>query len=149
MSELSLVILKPDAVSRWITWKIIDRFEIKGLKLIANKMSRLDEWLLKDHYAHLADKPFFSDILNYMTSAPVILQVWGWNNVVEVIRKLVWATNPLEANPWTVRHDFAINIDKNLIHASDSIENAKIEINRFFEENEINYYNRVDESMVY
>jgi nucleoside-diphosphate kinase len=100
MSELSLIILKPDTVSRWITWQITDRFEKKWLKLVATKMKTLNSWLLADHYSHLSDKPFFPEILSYMTSAPVVLQIWEWKNVVELVRKLVGATNPLDANPW-------------------------------------------------
>lgn len=147
--QKTLVILKPDAVKRWITWKIIERLESKWLKLVASKMQLLDESILKEHYSHLATKPFFPSIVEYMTSAPVILQIWEWVYSCEVVRLTLWATNARTALPWTIRWDFAMSISKNTMHASESLEAANIEIKRFFKEEEIFSYVRSDEEQVY
>lgn len=149
MIQQTLIILKPDAVTRWITWKIIDRLESKWLKLIACKMKQLNEEILKTHYSHLVDKPFFPNIVRFITSAPVILQVWEWVDCVDVVRQMIWATNARKAIPGTVRWDFGNSISKNCIHASESYEASISEINRFFDKSEIYSYKRVDESWIY
>jgi nucleoside-diphosphate kinase len=101
--QKTLVILKPDSVTRGITGEIISRLERKGLKLVGSKMVRLTEEQLKQHYAHLADKPFFPGIVEFMTSAPVILQVWEGKEVVEVVRLITGVTNSRQAQPGTIR----------------------------------------------
>jgi len=147
--QRTLVILKPDAVTRGITWKIIDRLESKGLKLVACKMVKLNEEILKQHYSHLVDKPFFPDIVKFMTSAPVILQVWEGVDAVDVVRLMTWVTNARQAQPGTIRGDFAMSVARNVIHASESPEIAEQEIKRFFTEDEIYSYKRVDEDILY
>lgn len=147
--QRTLVILKPDSVKRAITWQIISRFERKWLKLVWSKMTVLTEDLLKQHYSHLADKPFFSWIVDFMTSAPVILQVWEWKDVVEVVRLMVWVTNSRQAQPWTVRWDFSMSIGNNVVHASEDLDAANLEISRFFEESEMYSYSRSDEDFIY
>jgi len=147
--QRTLVILKPDAVTRWITGKIIDRLESKGLKLVACKMVKLNEEILREHYSHLVDKPFFPDIVRFMTSAPVILQVWEGVDAVDVVRLMTWVTNARQAQPWTIRWDFAMSVARNVIHASESPEIAEEEIKRFFSEDEIYSYKRVDEDTIY
>ncbi len=147
--QQTLIILKPDAVTRGIVGKIIDRLESKGLKMVACKMVQLNEEILKEHYAHLADKPFFPEIVKFMTSAPVILQVWEGVDVVDVVRLMIWVTNARQAQPWTIRGDFANSIGKNVIHASENEEVAKQEIQRFFKPEEIYSYKRLDEQMIY
>lgn len=147
--QRTLVILKPDSIKRAITWEIISRFEKKWLKLVWSKMTVLTEDLLKQHYSHLADKPFFSWIVSFMTSAPVILQVWEWKDAIEVIRLMVWVTNSRQAQPWTVRWDFSMSIWNNVVHASENLEAANEEVARFFNENEIYSYSRADENFIY
>jgi len=145
----TLIILKPDSVTRGITGEIISRLERKGLKQVASKMVRLTEEQLKAHYAHLADKPFFPGIVEFMTSAPVILQVWEGKDAVEVVRLMAGVTNSRQAQLWTIRWDFSMSIGNNVIHASEDEEAAKNEIARFFDENEIYSYKRADEDMLY
>ena len=149
MIEQTLVILKPDALLRWITGKVIDRLEAKGLKLVASKMILLTDELLRQHYSHLVDKPFFWNLVDYMTSAPVIVQVWEWKEATSVVRLMAGVTNPRQAQPGTIRWDFAIDIPKNVIHASENWEIAQQEISRFFKQEEIFSYKRIDEDMLY
>lgn len=147
--ERTLVILKPDSVKRWLVWEIITRFEKKWLKLVACKMTILDEDVLREHYSHLVDKPFFKDIINYMTSWPVILQVWEWKNVIEIVRLMIWPTDASKAPCWTIRWDFALHVWRNVIHASENSVAAEEEIKRFFKEEEIYNYKRADEDIIY
>ncbi len=147
--QKTLIILKPDTITRWISWKIISRLEEKWIKLVWSKMVRLTEDQLKDHYSHLADKPFFPGIVDFMTSAPVILQVWEGKDVVEVIRLIAGVTNSRQAQPGTIRWDFSMSIGNNVIHASENLEAAEEEIARFFSEEEIYSYTRADENMLY
>jgi nucleoside-diphosphate kinase len=147
--QKTLVILKPDAVTRGITGEIISRLERKGLKLVASKMVKLTEEQLKEHYSHLVDKPFFPGIVSFMTSAPVILQVWEGKDAVEVVRLMAGVTNSRQAQPGTIRGDYSMSIGNNVIHASENLEAANEEIARFFDENEIHSYKRADEDMLY
>lgn len=147
--QKTLIILKPDALTRWLTGEIISRLEKKGLKLVWSKMVVLTEDKLREHYSHIADKPFFPGIVRFMTSAPVILQVWEGKDAVEVIRLMAWVTNSRQAQPWTIRWDFSMSIGNNVIHASENLEAATEEISRFFEENEIYSYKRADEDYIY
>jgi len=130
--ESTFVMLKPDSLRRGLIGEIISRIEKKGLKIADLKMKQLDTAFLNEHYAHIADKPFFFDILADMLSGPVIgMNVCG-ENAVAGIRLLVGATKIEDAIPGTIRGDYALNTTKNLIHASDSVENGAIEIARFF-----------------
>jgi len=147
--QKTLIILKPDALTRGITWEIISRLEKKWLKLVASKMVKLTEEQLKEHYSHLVDKPFFPKIVQFMMSAPVILQVWEGKDVVEVVRLMAGVTNSRQAQPWTIRWDYSVSIGNNVIHASESLEVANEEISRFFDDSEIYSYSRVDEPMLY
>lgn len=149
MFQRTLVIIKPDCMLRWMSWKVVNRLEEKWLKLVACKMAKLDESILKEHYSHLADKPFFPSIVEFMTSAPVILQVWEWIEVIDVVRLMIWVTNSRQAQPWTIRWDYAMSIWKNILHASESEEVAIEEINRFFKEEEIYSYKKLDEDILY
>jgi len=147
--QRTLVILKPDSLKRAITWKIIYRLEEKGLKLVWCKMAMLDENILKEHYSHIADKPFFWWIVRFMTSAPVILQVWEGKDAIEVVRLMAWVTNSRQAQPGTIRWDFSMSIWSNVIHASENLEAANVEIDRFFDDNDIYSYKRADENYIY
>ncbi len=137
--ETTLVLLKPDTVKRHLIWEVISRIERKNLKIIWMKMIKLDEKIIDEHYAHLLDKPFFPRIKSYMTSWEVVAIAIAWENSVKTVRNLTWATNPLEALPGSIRGDFALIVDENIIHASDSIENAEIELKRFFNKWEISF----------
>ncbi len=147
--QKTLIILKPDCVARGLTGEVTSRFEKRGMKLVASKMSMLSEEILKDHYSHLADKPFFPNIVSYMRSAPVMMQIWEGKDVVDIVRLVIGATNPAEALPGTIRGDFSINISSNIVHASENEEEANNEIERFFSADEIFDYTRADESFLY
>lgn len=146
--QTTLVILKPDAVERSILWEVISRIERKWLKIIWMKMMKLEESLIKEHYAHLVDKPFFPDIQKYMTRTPVVVMALQWVNAVATMRNFIWATNPQEAAMWTIRWDFAMTVDFNIIHASDSPENAEIELERFFAGKNLFEYSKITDSVI-
>ncbi|EQB64918.1 MAG: hypothetical protein AMDU3_IPLC00004G0496 [Thermoplasmatales archaeon I-plasma] len=140
----TLVLIKPDGVARSKIGAIISRFEDKGLKVTALKLMKLDRERAEKHYAVHKGKPFYESLLNYITSAPLVAMVVEGNNCIEIVRKLVGATNGAKAEPGTIRGDFSTGIDFNLIHASDSEESAKYEIPIFFDEKEILTYERAD-----
>lgn len=130
--ERTYIMLKPDAVKRKLTGEIISRIEKKGFEITSLKMFTLTEEVLKEHYAHIADKPFFGEIVEFMTSGPVIGMIVEGNEVVDGMRRLMGPTKWFEALPGTIRGDYAFSTGENLIHGSDSVENAEIEIKRFF-----------------
>ena len=132
MIEQTYIMLKPDAVQRGLMGEIIARIERKGYRLIDAKMMNLDEAILKEHYAHIADKPFFPEIVEYMTSGPVFGMIVEGENADQGMRIIMGATKFEEATAGTIRGDFASSTGANVIHGSDSVENAKIEIKRFF-----------------
>ena len=130
--QRTLSIIKPDATSRNIIGKIIDRFEDNGLKVVAGKLIHMDEALAAGFYAEHDGKPFFNNLVEYMTSAPVFVQVLEGDNAILKNRELMGATNPSEAEPGTIRADFAQTIDANAVHGSDSEKSASREIAFFF-----------------
>ncbi len=140
--ERSLVIIKPDGVQRGLIGAIISRLENRGLKIVAMKMIQMDEDLARRHYAIHEGKPFFESLIKYITSAPVVVMVVEGPRAVEVVRKTMGATNPADADPGTIRADFALEIGRNLIHGSDSLETAEKEISLFFNPSEILSYTR-------
>ena len=135
--QRTLSIIKPDATSKNIIGKIIDRFEESGLKIIAGKLMHMDKEKAAGFYAEHDGKPFFPNLVEYMTSAPVFVQVLEGDNAVSKNRELMGATNPNDADPGTIRADFAEKIDANAVHGSDSAESATREIAYFFDDNEI------------
>lgn len=135
--EKTLVILKPSCVSRSLIGEVTKRFERKGLLLAGMKMIQLDDSILDLHYAHLKDKPFFKILKESMMATPVIVQCWQGLEAVKVVRYLTGFTNSREALTGTIRGDFALSIQDNIIHASDSVEAAENEIKRFFKDTEI------------
>ncbi|QKF92862.1 nucleoside-diphosphate kinase [Campylobacter sp. CCUG 57310] len=135
--QQTLSIIKPDAVKKGVIGKIVDRFESSGLRIAAMKKLRLSKCDAKAFYAVHKERPFFNDLVEFMTSGPVVVMVLEGENAVAKNRELMGATNPKEAAPGTIRADFAENIDANAVHGSDSLENAKIEINFFFAAREI------------
>ena len=140
--ERSLVLIKPDAIQRGLAGTIISRLERQGLKLIALKMLHMDRALAKRHYAIHKDKPFFNGLVNYISSTPVIAIVFEGEKAVEVIRKTMGATDPAKAKAGTIRGDFGLDIERNVVHGSDSIETAREEIRLFFSADEIFDYHR-------
>ena len=135
--QRTLSIIKPDATSKNIIGKIIDRFEENGLKVIAGKLIHMDQAKAAGFYAEHEGRPFFPNLVEYMTSAPVFVQVLEGDNAVLKNRELMGATNPSEADPGTIRADFAETIDANAVHGSDSADSAAREISYFFDDNEI------------
>lgn len=147
--EKSLIIIKPDAIQRNLVGTIIGRFEQKGLKIIGIKMMHLTDVLLNEHYAHIADKPFFPRIQKFMKSAPVIVMALSGAGAVAAIRTIVGPTKAFEAAGGTIRGDLAMSMQSNVVHASDSVEAGEAEIARFFSEGEILDYQKLGEEVVY
>ena len=135
--ERTLSIIKPDAVSKNVIGKILSRFEDNGLKIVAGKLVSLSEELASGFYAEHEGKPFFPALIEFMTSGPVFIQVLEGNNAIAKNRELMGNTNPEDAAPGTIRADFAISIDANAVHGSDSANSAEREINYFFSSEEI------------
>jgi nucleoside-diphosphate kinase len=135
--EQTLSIIKPDAVKKGVIGKIIDRFESNGLRVAAMKKVQLSKQDAEQFYAVHKDRPFFNDLVEFMISGPVVVSVLEGENAVAKNRELMGATNPKEAEAGTIRADFADSIDANAVHGSDSLENAKIEIEFFFAKREI------------
>lgn len=146
--ETTLILLKPDTVERGLIWKVISRLETKWLQIAWLKMMQLDDSIINEHYDFLADKPFFPKIVTYMKRTPVIAIAAKWANAVSVVRTLTGATNPAEALPGSIRWDFGLTIDANIIHASDSPENAEKELKRFFKWEDIFDYSRLIETIL-
>ncbi|OGT51849.1 MAG: nucleoside-diphosphate kinase [Gammaproteobacteria bacterium RIFCSPHIGHO2_12_FULL_42_13] len=135
--ELTLSIIKPDAVSDNVIGKILTRFESAGLKIVAARMMQLTQTQAEAFYAVHQSRPFFKDLVNFMIQGPVLVQVLKGENAILKNRELMGATNPAEAKPGTIRADFAKSIDANAVHGSDSPDTAKMEISFFFKEDEI------------
>ncbi|MGM0218851.1 nucleoside-diphosphate kinase [Enterococcus sp. AZ126] len=132
--EKTLVIIKPDGVSRKLVGEILQRFEKKQLKLSQLKVAIMSRELAQEHYAHVKEFDFFDDMITYMTSSEVVYLVLEGTSVIKTVRKMIGATNCLEAEPGTIRGDYGANSHQNIIHASDSPTAAEIEIKRFFHE---------------
>lgn len=147
--ERTLVIIKPGAVQRNLIGEIISRFERKGLQLQGLKMIQLDDRILAEHYAHLTDKPFFPTICNSMKASPVIVCCWAGVDAVQVVRNMTGVTNSRNAQPGTIRGDFGMSMQENIIHTSDSVENAAIELARFFRPEEMFDYPIATQQFVY
>lgn len=135
--EKTLVILKPSCVQRALIGEVISRFEKKGLRLAGMKMIQLNDIILNEHYAHLKDKPFFQRVKDSMQACPVVVQCWEGLDATKVVRTLIGITNGREAAVGTIRGDFSVSLQENIVHASDSAESAKVELRRFFVEEEI------------
>ena len=147
--ERSLIIMNPDAIQRGLLGEVIRRFERKGLKIIGMKMVRISDVLLDDHYSHLKDKPFFASIKNYMKSAPVVLMVISGVNTVSATRLIVGPTKGYEADAGSIRGDFSLSTQANIVHASDSVESANDEVKRFFNKKELFDYTKPDAPFIY
>lgn len=147
--QVTLVILKPSAIQRGIVGEVISRFEKKGLQIVGMKMSNLTDEVLQIHYSHLVDKPFYNRIKESMQVSPVIVMALKGVDAVNVVRKITGVTNGREAQPGTIRGDYSISVQENIVHASDSGETAKIELSRFFSTDEIFNYSQLTIQNIY
>ncbi len=147
--EKTYVMIKPDGVQRGLVGEIISRFEKKGLKLAALKLLQITPELAGVHYGEHKDKPFYASLVNYITSGPVVAMVWEGQNAVAAARKMMGATRPAEAEIGTIRADFAMDVERNIIHGSDSAASAEREINIFFAPEEVLEYQQILESWIY
>ena len=140
--QQTLVLIKPDGVQRGLVGEIITRLEARGLRIAAMKMTQLDVETASHHYGVHRERPFFKGLVDFITSSPLVALVLEGPNSVEMVRRTIGATNPLDAQPGTIRGDLAVEIGRNLIHGSDSTETAASEIRLFFEEDEVTSYQR-------
>lgn len=138
--ERTFLMVKPDGVQRGLIGEILSRFERKGLKLVGAKLMMVDEALAERHYAEHKGKPFYPPLIDFITSGPVFAMVWQGDNVIGLTRALIGKTNAVEAAPGTIRSDYAVHTNFNLIHGSDSPENAEREIGIFFKPEELAEY---------
>jgi nucleoside-diphosphate kinase len=146
--DKTLILVKPDAIQRGLAGSIIERLEKRGLKIVGLKMLWMDEKLAQTHYAVHKQKPFFNDLVKFITACPIIAAVFEGKNAVEVVRQTMGETNSAKASSGTIRGDFAIDLQYNLVHGSDSAENAAKEISLFFQKEEIHQYSRKVDSWV-
>ena len=147
--ERTVVLIKPDGIQRGLVGDIISRFEKKGLKLVGIKMLRADEALLEEHYAHLKEKSFFQSLKQYMGNSPIIAMLWEGIEVVQVVRSICGVTDGRQADIGTIRGDLSMSHQANIVHASDTAENAKIEERRFFAKGEAFDYQKDEYSQIY
>ena len=148
-SQRTLVLIKPDALQRDLLGEIVQRFERKGLKILAMKFIRLSDEVLGEHYGHLSDKPFFDSLKKFMMQTPVVGMVFEGMDAIPEVRKIVGATDPRKADAGTIRADLSMSNPSNLVHASDSPENARIEIDRFFNQDEIFAYEKITDRYLF
>lgn len=149
VKERTLIAVKPDGVQRRLIGDVIKRFEQRGFRLVGLKMLQVPKKLLDQHYVALQKKPFYSSLLHYMTSGPVVAMVWEGHNVVRSSRKLVGSTDPAEATPGTIRGDFSVHVSRNVVHASDSVEGAEKEISLWFQSEELIDWEGCDHHNIY
>lgn len=149
IKERTLLIIKPDALQRNLLGNIINRFERKGLRIAGLKMIQLEDVLIDEHYAHHKDKHFFQGLKKFMESSPVVVIVLEGLEAVKTVRFICGPTCGREADAGTIRGDFSMSMQHNIVHASDEVENAEKEIKRFFKEDEIFEYSKVDFDFLY
>ncbi len=147
--EKTLIIMKPDALQRNLLGEIISRFEKKGLKVMGMKMLQLEDAILEEHYCHHKDKPFFAEIKRYMKSSPVVIMVLSGINAISATRIIVGPTKSYEAPAGSIRGDLSMSMQSNLVHASDSKETAEEEVKRFFKDDELFNYQKIDFPILY
>lgn len=147
--DKTFIMVKPDGVQRGLVGEIVKRFEEKGFKLAGAKFMQVSEELAKEHYGEHVERPFFGELVEFITSGPVFAMVWQGENVITTARNMIGATNPEEATPGSIRGDFAVTVGKNIIHGSDSDESAQREINLFFNEDELVEYDKQDDTWIY
>ena len=147
--ERTFVAIKPDGVQRGLIGDVISRLERRGLKLVAIRLMQVDEDLASRHYAEHVDRPFFGSLVSFITSGPIVAMIWEANNAVALARQTMGATNPGEASPGTIRGDFGVDIGRNIVHGSDSLESAEREIGLFFgEDGALEYVRSADQWII-
>ena len=146
--ERTLVILKPDAVQRGLIGQITARLEQRGIKLVGMRFIHIDDELAARHYAVHKGKPFYEGLIKYITSSPVVVQVWEGKRVIDIVRRTCGATNPVDADLGTIRADFGVEIGRNLIHASDGAETAAYEIPLYFKEEDLVSWPRANDAWI-
>ena len=146
--ERTLILVKPDGVQRGLMGEIVSRFERRGLKLLGMKFIQMSEDLANQHYAVHKERPFFNDLVSYITSGPVLAMVWEGKDAIAAARSTIGATKPAEATPGSIRGDFGMEIGRNLVHGSDSPENGVKESNLFFKPEELVTWTRATESWI-
>jgi nucleoside-diphosphate kinase len=147
--ERTFIIIKPDAVQRGLTGEILRRFEARGLRIIGMKFMQVSRALAEKHYAVHRERPFFGSLVNYITSSPVVVIALEGTNAVAAARQTIGATKPAEAAAGTIRGDFALEIGRNLVHGSDSVENGQIEVANFFTEAELVSWPRATDPWIF
>jgi len=147
--EKTLIIIKPCAIRRDLIGEIIHRFEMKGLQMCGIKMMQMNDEILDEHYAHLLEKPYFPRIKSSMMKTPVIVSVWKGVDAVEIAHHMAGATNGRLAAPGTIRGDYSVSIQENIVHTSDTVENAITEINRFFHAHEVFDFDQLNHNVLY
>lgn len=147
--EKTFLMVKPDGVQRNLVGTIVSRLENKGFKIVGAKLMNVSEDLAKTHYAEHSERPFFSELVDFITSGPVFAMVLEGEDAIKIARTVVGSTNPAEASPGTIRGDFGLTVGKNIIHGSDSPESAEREINLFFDESELVDYNLNNANWIY
>ncbi len=147
--QVTLVIIKPSAIQRAVLGEVISRFEKKGFQIVGMKMLQMSDEVVKAHYSHLVDKPYFGRIKKSMQATPVIAMALKGVDAVSCVRKMTGVTNGREAMPGTIRGDFSVSVLENIVHASDSIETAKEELGRFFNSEEIFDYGMITAQYLY
>ncbi|MDF0590440.1 nucleoside-diphosphate kinase [Candidatus Methanocrinis natronophilus] len=147
--ERTFVMIKPDGLQRGLVGRIIQRIEAKGLKIVAMKMRTIPTDVAEEHYVEHVEKPFFKDLVGFITSGPSVPMVVEGKGAIFEVRKMNGATNPTKAQPGTIRGDFGLDLGRNVIHGSDSPESAAREIALHFDESELSIYTRIDEAWLY
>ncbi|MEI3604732.1 nucleoside-diphosphate kinase [Pseudogracilibacillus sp. SE30717A] len=147
--EKTFIMVKPDGVQRGLIGEIVNRFEKKGFTLAGAKLMQIPTELAEEHYGEHKERPFFGELVEFITSGPVFAMVWEGENVIKTARLMIGATNPTEAAPGSIRGDYAVTVGKNIIHGSDSLESAEREINLFFNEKELVTYTKQDNTWIY
>lgn len=147
--EKTFLMVKPDGVQRNLIGEVVAKFENKGFKLVGAKLMQIPNELAEEHYGEHKERPFFGELVEFITSGPVFAMVWEGENVIKTARNMMGATNPADAAPGTIRGDFGLTVGKNVIHGSDSPESAEREINLFFNESELTAYDKQDSAWIY
>lgn len=147
--EKTFLMVKPDGVQRNLIGEIVSRFEKKGFRLVGAKLMSVSTELAGEHYGEHKERPFFGELVDFITSGPVFAMVWEGENVIATARQMMGSTNPKDAAPGTIRGDFGITVGKNVIHGSDSPESAVREIGLFFNENELVEYGKLINQWIY
>lgn len=147
--EKTFLMIKPDGVQRNLIGSIVKRFEDKGFTLAGSKLMQISNDLAETHYGEHKERPFFGELVEFITSGPVFAMVWEGEDVIKTARTMMGATNPQDAAPGTIRGDHGVTVGKNIIHGSDSTESAEREINLFFKESELVDYKKQDDNWIY